>query len=145
MKKTNSLVTRLQHLGTMPCDEDTPVAEPVIKNQTADDLAEETEKVLSMIKGAGEVHVVISYERGEESIYAYDSEQSSSEDSSEQKNTLASVNDAPVLLTENPALPQGVVVVASGAADPVVKERLYKAVYSLLSLPANKIAVLEGE
>ncbi|HZJ98133.1 MAG TPA: aminotransferase class I/II-fold pyridoxal phosphate-dependent enzyme [Oligella sp.] len=26
MKKTNSLVTRLQHLGTMPCDEDTPVA-----------------------------------------------------------------------------------------------------------------------
>ena len=126
-------------------DDDTAVAEPVQQSQPADDLAKEIGDVLSRIKGAGEVHVVISYERGEENIYAYDSEQRSSEDSSEQKNTLVSIDDSPILLTENPALAQGIVVVAGGAADPVVKERLYQAVRSLLSLPANKIAVIEGE
>ena len=40
---------------------------------------------------------------------------------------------------------QGVVVVAEGAGDPLVRERLYAAVRSLLGLKAAQIAVIEGE
>ncbi len=120
------------------------VSQPVAGQPVADSLQAELQQLLSQVKGAGQVQVIISYESGPEKIYAYDSEQSNDEGGSSQKSSLSQTNNSPVLLKEAQAAAKGVVVVAEGAADPLVRERLYQAVSSLLALPANRIAIIEG-
>ncbi|MEG1537301.1 MAG: hypothetical protein RR387_03335, partial [Clostridiales bacterium] len=116
----------------------------VMEKNSTDQLAAQLQQVLMQVKGAGQVDVMISYQSGAEKIYAYDIEQNSAEGSDNQKSSLAQAADGPVLLKEAEPVVQGVVVVAQGAHDPVVRERLYQAVSSLLPLTATRIAIIEG-
>ena len=117
------------------------------------DLEQRLAAVLSRIKGAGNVSVIVYYSESAASVYATEIETSFSEDSSEgslstsenDNQTIAAVNDKPVLIKKQMPMVEGVVVVASGAADVLVQERLFNAVKSLLGLNASQIAVIEGE
>lgn len=131
---------------------------PPVSEQAADADGEELlqrqlEDVLSQVKGAGRVRVAVRCSAGAASVYAMESADLSDSSSGggeeqlrqEQKLTVAAVNDRPVLVRREAAAIQGVVVVAEGAGDPLVRERLYAAVRSLLGLKAAQIAVIEGE
>ena len=113
------------------------------------DLEKKIEQALASIKGAGEVDVIVYYSASKEQVFSYDTQQSSSPDaeggSAQSQAQLSVVDDQPVLLKENAATIQGVVVIAQGAGEPVVAERLYQAVSRLLGLGADRIAIVEGE
>ena len=129
-------------------------ATAAVSGMAGDDrLQQQLEEVLGQIKGAGRVRVAVWYSAGAAAVYATETQEASDrrEDgegeqlSSEQKLTLAAVNDQPVLVRQESASIQGVLVVAEGAGDPVVAERLYAAVRSLLGLKRGQIAIIEGE
>ena len=50
-----------------------------------------------------------------------------------------------MLIKSEQPLVRGVAVLAEGAGDPLVKERLYLAVRSLLGINASQIAIIEKE
>ena len=116
-------------------------------------LQRELEAILSQVKGAGRVRVAVWYSAGSAAVYATESEDSSErrtdgegEQLSEGRRvSVATVGDQPLLVRQEAAAVRGVVVVAEGAGDPQVRERLYAAVKSLLGLKTSQIAVIEGE
>lgn len=118
-----------------------------------DRLQLELESILRRVKGAGSVQVAVWYSAGASAVYATESEDSSDRHSSDGEDqlrsdsriTVAAVGDQPVLVRQEAATVQGVLVVAEGAGDPQVRERLYGAVKSLLGLKTSQIAVIEGE
>lgn len=118
-----------------------------------DRLQTQLEAILGQVKGAGAVQVAVWYSAGATAVYATESQAASDRrtgDGEEQTSrddrvTLAAVGDQPVLVRQETAQISGVVVVAEGAGDPRVRERLYAAVKSLLGLRMDQIAVIEGE
>lgn len=125
---------------------------PAAEAQEAD-LQQQLTAILSQIKGAGQVQVAVYYSESRESVYALEHEVAESESqesgadsrSKNQTETLAVLADGPVLVKSYEPKIQGVVVVAEGAGDPLVAERLYQAVKRLLGLSSAQIAVLEGK
>ncbi|MCR4963602.1 MAG: hypothetical protein K6B40_06975 [Firmicutes bacterium] len=111
----------------------------------AADFTAELTALLQQVKGAGKVEAILTYAGGPQKVYAYDREERQGEAESSLKTSLSQGEDGPVLLQENDPPVQGVIVVSEGAGDPLVKERLYQAVSSLLALPANRIAIVEGK
>ncbi|HOB20139.1 MAG TPA: stage III sporulation protein AG [Candidatus Atribacteria bacterium] len=150
-------------------DGTTAVDQRNIREDTADnnkydifDKEERLKKVLSAIKGAGEVEVMISYKSSKEIIPAMNTVQSSTQteetDSSggTRKITQTDTNTQPVSLsTQNGSQPliakemepeiQGVIVVAEGADDFRVKIELLNAVQTVLGLKANQVEVFDME
>jgi len=121
------------------------------------------EKVLSQIAGVGKVSVMITYVSGSEKVPAYDirkSENSTDEKDdrggsrvitqrdSEEKvayEEIQSGTKKPIILKEKEPEVKGVVVVADGAAEPVVKENLIRAIQTLMDVPIHKVQVFDGK
>ncbi len=112
----------------------------------SDEAALETKvaDILAAVKGAGKVSVAITYENGPESVYAMNSSEKIADSTSESSSAPAEIDSSPVLIKQNLPAIKGVVVVAEGAGDALVQERLYRAVKSLLKLNSQQIAVIEG-
>lgn len=122
------------------------VPEQLISSQYNDagQLEQKLIEVLSAIKGAGTVLVALTYETGPESVYALESSEKTDDSRSESSSAPAEINSSPVLIKQNLPQIKGIVIVAEGAGDPLVQERLYRAAKSLLKLNHAQIAVLEG-
>ena len=116
-------------------------------------------EVLSRIRGAGRVEVMITYETGTELVPAMttsvDSNTSETNDGdkssvtsktteSSQPATLSGSGGEPIVLLEREPVVRGVIVVAEGAADIRVKLDLQRAVCAVLDVPASKIEVFES-
>jgi len=105
--------------------------------------------LLSQVEGAGQVSVMLLYEDDGVSVYATERDSSTESDGSSSSATdsssLALAGDAPVLLREEQPAVRGVAVLAEGAGNPLVRERLYQAVRSLLGINADQIAIIEKE
>ena len=91
----------------------------------------------------------MTYADSAASIYAYDNstrttagEGTTSQDT---ESSLVSINNQPVLVSTASPKIQGVVAVAEGGGDPLVQERLYQALRSLLGINASQIAIIEAE
>lgn len=125
------------------------------ETQTASDVAErETEtrmaEILSKVRGAGAVDVMLTYCRTEERTIAQDEVREESERDGkfrvEQKAVLTEEkggNTAPFILSENAPVIEGVVIVAEGGGDATVQAALHQAAEALCNVPAHKIAVLQ--
>ncbi len=148
-------------------------AAPVDQRNVADDTAgksasgiyekeERLKKVLSAIKGAGEVEVMISYKSSKEIIPAMNTVESHTQTEETDSNggvrkiTQTDTNTQPVSLsTQSGTQPlitkeiepeiQGVIVVAEGADDFRVKIELLNAVQTVLGLKANQVEVFDME
>lgn len=137
-------------------------AVPVVGNNYQMALETQLASTLAQIKGAGEVVVQVSLEGGSSISYATNSQQEvrTSEEkdptgvtrtSQETRNEAQVVmareggSERPVIAGETLPVVRGVLVVATGAQDPSIKERLAQAVQVLLGLPAHKVMVLERE
>ncbi len=127
-------------------------------NVGKNELSKELEEILSLISGAGKVSVMISYKNDTEKIPMIDtkvtttivSEKDSGggERKTEETNTEESVVFEENGSSKNPVIkheinPQvvGVVVVAEGASNNVVKENLIKAVEAAIDVPSHRIQV----
>lgn len=118
---------------------------------------EETEarlsKVLSQIRGAGKVEVMITYETGVELVPAMSTDTQSSvtsggESVSENKSessrpVIASGGSEPLVLTQRQPRVRGVIVVSEGAADISVRIDLQNAVRALLGVELDNVEVFE--
>ncbi|MDP4180697.1 MAG: stage III sporulation protein AG [Bacillota bacterium] len=118
------------------------------------------EELLEKIKGAGKVDVMITYVSGKEIVPAYDTKNNDNEtqekdsgggtrsvmqNDNENKVTFEEQGGSKKAIVLKELLPQvkGVVVVADGSSDPIVKERIFRAVQVLLDVPLHKVEVLE--
>lgn len=119
------------------------------------DLEVKLTEILSKINGAGDVDVMITFESSEELVPAYNSntttettkEQDSSggerttTSSTENKTMITSNSNEPVVLKTSEAKIKGVIVVASGASDSSVKEKLYSAVQTSLQISGHQVEI----
>ncbi len=130
-------------------------------DHSADEVESKLESILSKIKGAGKVSVMITYSSGKSIEPAYDKKNSESDtlekDSNGGNRTITQTSQENSLAYEelqggsrkvvvlNETMPQvkGAVVIAEGASDASVREDISKAVEVLLDLPMHKIQVLE--
>ncbi len=120
------------------------------------DVEARLESVLSKIKGAGTVQVMITYESGPELVPAVDSssQMSTQEETGQTTRTTITENEAqkpvtvqndggtqPLVITEKQPRIRGVIVVAEGAGDIRVKMDLLRAVQTVLSVDAQCVDV----
>lgn len=114
-----------------------------------DPLEIKLEELLCQVKGAGQVQVVLRYADSGTAAYAYDSSSRSvtgeGNSTVDTETRLVEMDQQPVLLSTSSPQVQGVLVVAEGGGDPLVQERLYQALRSLLGINAGQIAILEAE
>lgn len=149
MRQTSQKPTAGREKTEVPAGENSTSANNV-------DLEKQLEAILTQMDGVGEVSVSITYSEGLTREYAVNTNQTEKEiqekDGSggtrittEKAETgevvMGTGNQEPVLLRESMAKIQGVLVVAQGADDPLVKERLFEAVQSLLQVPAHRVTV----
>ena len=108
------------------------------------------QRLLSSIKGAGRVEVMLTYSEQTQTVYAAETERD--DEQSETGRTRRKEKSNPVLLkggdgqsglVERMLAPkvQGVAVVCAGAADPLVRAQIIAAVSALFSLNSNHISV----
>ncbi|MGM9567737.1 MAG: hypothetical protein ACI3W6_06130 [Clostridia bacterium] len=118
------------------------------------DISGDLEQLLSRMEGAGEVKVLISWEGDVEETYAYDEEtgETRKEDGTVESNqkrqmVLTDGDKEPVVTSRSYPEVRGVLVMAEGAGDDRVKERLLSAVASYLAIGKNRveITVMEGQ
>ncbi|MCL1872693.1 MAG: hypothetical protein FWF85_01075 [Clostridiales bacterium] len=107
-------------------------------------LEQKLEEILSKIKGAGEVRVLITFKQSASSEYAYNQEESKNGQDERQSRELVTGSGGPYLLYQEAPGVQGVLVVAAGAGDTVVRQQLFQAVAGILDVPAHRIVIAES-
>ncbi len=116
----------------MPEADGTALSEP---------LSEALPRVLSKIRGAGRVHVAISYESGAESVHARNEDG----DGSELATLGSGSGERAVLEKEICPKVRGVIVVAEGGGNSGVRRDLLEATVALTGAPAHRIAVFPAK
>lgn len=111
-------------------------------------MEEKLEEALECLKGAGKVKVMLSIEKGEQTIYQTDSTYSHDENNTDTKTQTILVTDSDrnetgLVHQINPPVYLGAIVLAQGADDPVVKLSIVEAVSKVTGLGADKISVLK--
>lgn len=118
-----------------------------IKEQTAD-LAEDLEKILSEIDGAGRVEVMLTVSQGEQTFYQTDSDHSNADSSVKtNSNTVIitddSRNEHGLVTRVDPVKYMGAVVLCQGADSPSIRLSIIDAVSKVTGLGADQICVLK--
>lgn len=108
-------------------------------------LESKTQNLVSSIDGVGRCKVMITLKNSNESIFAKNSEESSS-DSSYSKKCEYVLNDgqdgtSPLLIKQYFPEIQGVAIVCDGAGNTVVRENIINSVSALFGVPVTKISV----
>lgn len=116
-----------------------PTSAPPISEQTD---AEILEALLTSIKGAGRVEVLLSYAAGERIIY-----QTDTDDGFQRSDTVTVTdserNQSGLVVQKLPAEYLGAVIVCQGAGNPSVRLAIVDAVSKFTGLGAHEISVLE--
>lgn len=112
-----------------------------------EDIAEELEKLLGSIEGAGKVEVMISIAQGENTIYQTDSDISGGESGNTRHDTViitnSDRNEEGLVSRVDPPVYRGAVIVCQGADRASVRLSIVEAVSSITGLGADRIAVLK--
>lgn len=125
------------------------------------DMEKRLSEVLSNIRGAGCVEVMITYDTGPELVPAMsmdsninrtetvgDGKRSNTEnqvESTKPATLSGSGGTSPIILTEKQPEVRGVIVIAEGAGNIMVRMDLMKAVQTVLQVPIANIEVFEKE
>lgn len=125
----------------------------------ADDMETRLEEILGKINGVGKVEVLITYDTTTEVVPAFDvteSKQVTEEEDNQggirtinQENTSSNLvtisgqnsENKPVVIKEIKPIIRGVIVVAEGAENPVVKADLIDAVTTIFQVKSNKVKI----
>ncbi len=134
-------------------DQTAQSVETPVRVNTGDMLSaveEDLESSLNEIAGAGMVTVSIKWQGITEKEYAYNREEtkrnsesaSDSESSLRQEMVLLDGGSSPVVINETLPPIEGVLIIAEGAFDPIVRETLLNAAATFLDVGANRIQVV---
>ena len=93
------------------------------------------------VKGCGKATVAISYDSDEEKVYAYETETITSGDTVKQTSNIVYVKGEPLVIKTLTPNILGVVIVAEGADNPVIKMKITEAVITLLGVDSSKVQV----
>ncbi len=115
-------------------------------------LEKRLSNVLSNVKGAGKVNVLVTVESGSEIVIATSTEEktnsSSGTSNSNSSTTIVEkptiVGNEPIVLVEKLPKIKGVIVVAQGANNVQVRLELLKAVQAVLEVNAQNVEVFVG-
>lgn len=115
------------------------------ETQTLDELLSQ---ILSKIDGAGDVQVLLTLKRGEETVYQTDEHTSVSSDTNTTQVDTVIVSSADrdqegLIRQVNPPTYMGVIVVCQGADSPAVRLAIVDAVSKVTGLGADRISVLK--
>ncbi len=116
--------------------------------QEIPDMQTQLEQILSRIKGAGEVKVLLTQAKGERVVYQTDKNSSVSDSSTTESLDTVIVtdtnkNETGLIVQIEPPEYLGAIVVSQGADEPTVKLALVEAVCKVTGLGANEISVLK--
>ena len=148
--------------GSNKKEADTETAETTMnENSYITELETKTKEILSKVSGAGNVEVMITLSDSGESVYAQENKTSSSQTdesasqgdmrgitSETEESTVVTVNNgdgstSPVVIKEMTAEISGIVIVAEGGDDVIVKNSLIRAAQALFDVSANKVEVFK--
>ena len=111
-------------------------------------LEDKTEGLISSINGAGRCSVMITLKVSNESVFAKNNNENSSNGSFSESGEYVLYNgengEEPLLIKEYFPEIQGVAIVCEGADNSFVREEIIKAVASLFDISVSKISVLKG-
>jgi stage III sporulation protein AG len=156
-KKTGNLSTGNSSAGNIGV---TAINSVSSLNQAEKDLAGEITGILSQVEGAGKVAVSVTLETGPEQDYATNTsdDKSTVEEKdggggsrittgNNQKTEVVFAQGQGEALVVKEIAPKikGVLVVAEGARDAGIREKISKAVQTMLNLPAYRVMVLPKE
>ena len=133
-------------LMAIPSEEQEAAEAPAqAATESAPTLSQELEEILSQIRGAGKVKLLLTQASGESILYQTDEDISA--DGSVRTETVL-ITDAQraqqgLVCRVDPPVYLGAVVVCQGGDDPVVKLAVVEAVSSVTGLGADKITVLK--
>ncbi len=142
--------------------DDLAVNTPIANSEQAiisDDMEAKLLRIIEAIDGVGAVEVALTYSQSSSYEYAVNSQTStnisddtdndnqniSTANQSDQSLTIAEINSQPILLKENMPLVNGAVIVAVGAENSQIREKIYLATQTLTGLSLNRIQVLAAE
>lgn len=130
--------------GKSPPDQ-APAAEPTAP---AADPGAELERILSGIAGAGQVQVMLTVARGEETVYESNLDTDTGETTSSQRKDTVVITGSDrreqgLVRQVNPPVYQGAVVLCQGAGRPSVRLAVVEAVSCATGLGADQISVLK--
>ena len=126
-------------------------SEKAVISEHADNILsveDQLSQVLSYVKGAGKVQVMLSIASGEETLYQ--TNENHSLDADRQSNNIDTVtitdsgrNQSGLVRQVNPAVYSGAIIVCQGADDPAVRLSIIDAVSKITGLRTDKISVLK--
>jgi stage III sporulation protein AG len=122
-------------------------------------MEKELSLILSQIDGVGAVNTSITLASDGEKTYAFNNKEESraieendktggfrkTTELNSSRDLVVSSNQSPLLIERRAPQRKGVLVVADGAADPVIKEQIFDAVVTLLDISAARVKVLPRE
>ena len=97
--------------------------------------------VVENIDGCGKAKVAISYSSKEENVYAYETETTTSNGITKQTSSIVTVKGVPLVTKTLPPTILGVVVVAEGADNPIVRLKIIEVVVTLLDVQQKDVQV----
>lgn len=118
---------------------------PVHTEETAPSLTQELEAILSQVKGAGKVSVMLSVEEGEHIRYQTDDTYGGT-DTQRHETVLITDKDraqSGLIQQVNPPRYRGAVIVCKGAQSPAVRLAIVEAVSRVTGLDSSRISILE--
>ena len=128
----------------------TDVSSPNIEATTQQEVSIEQQlsEILSQVKGAGKVEVMLTIREGEEILYQMDTNISQGESSGNQTHDTVIISDKNrsqsglIRQIYSPKY-QGAIILCTGADDPNIRLAIVDAVSKITGLGADKISVLE--
>ncbi len=108
----------------------------------AKNLEDKLEKVLSQVKGAGEVSVLVTLGSGFEYVYATEEQIKETSSGTTTTSTIILVSGEPILVKEIYPEIEGVLVSATGADDISVKVNLITAIQTVIDVANEDITIL---
>lgn len=104
-------------------------------------ISEMEHKIVSVIQkidGVGKVVVAITHDATNEAVYAYETEKKSN---GNETTSVVSVKGEPLVVKTLPPKILGVVIVAEGADNPIVRMKINEAVVTLLNVDESRVQV----
>lgn len=139
-----------------PSEEPIEIIHTAANSSYEDILEKKLEETLSMVEGVGKVKVMITLKNSEALVVKEDSETENSQNQDEttegiksgtafssSTKTVLVKGDEPFVINEIKPQIEGVIIVAEGGNDVVIKNSLINASIALLGVDINKIEVLK--
>ena len=104
------------------------------------------ENVISQVKGAGNVDVIVTLEKGFEYVYLTEEETKTSANGiTTTTTTVVMVDGEPVLTEEIYPIIKGIVIVSAGANDVAVKMNILTLIQTVVDVDSSKISIFTSK